>query len=50
MARLLAGDDALLLAPTAGGKTEAALFPLLTGESREPELQLDHVGSGSAGP
>lgn len=27
---LLGGDDALLLAPTAGGKTEAALFPLLT--------------------
>lgn len=27
---LLAGEDALLLAPTAGGKTEAALFPLLT--------------------
>jgi ATP-dependent Lhr-like helicase len=27
---LLAGDDALLLAPTAGGKTEAASFPLLT--------------------
>ncbi|MBD0735463.1 DEAD/DEAH box helicase [Streptomyces sp. CBMA29] len=27
---LLAGDDALLLAPTAGGKTEAAVFPLLT--------------------
>lgn len=27
---LLAGHDALLLAPTAGGKTEAALFPLLT--------------------
>ena len=27
---LLAGQDALLLAPTAGGKTEAALFPLLT--------------------
>ncbi|MFF3869033.1 DEAD/DEAH box helicase [Micromonospora sp. NPDC001898] len=25
-----AGEDALLLAPTAGGKTEAALFPLLT--------------------
>jgi ATP-dependent Lhr-like helicase len=27
---LLAGDDALLLAPTAGGKTEAAVFPLLS--------------------
>ncbi|BEH01464.1 DEAD/DEAH box helicase [Brooklawnia propionicigenes] len=30
VAPLLAGEDALLLAPTAGGKTEAALFPLLT--------------------
>ncbi|MCK9876538.1 DEAD/DEAH box helicase [Frankia sp. Ag45/Mut15] len=27
---LLAGADALLLAPTAGGKTEAALFPVLS--------------------
>ena len=27
---VLAGHDALLLAPTAGGKTEAAVFPLLT--------------------
>ncbi|MFC7648671.1 DEAD/DEAH box helicase [Streptosporangium lutulentum] len=27
---LLAGSDALLLAPTAGGKTEAAMFPLLS--------------------
>jgi ATP-dependent Lhr-like helicase len=27
---LLAGEDALLLAPTAGGKTEAVAFPLLS--------------------
>jgi ATP-dependent Lhr-like helicase len=27
---LLAGEDALLLAPTAGGKTEAVLFPMLS--------------------
>ncbi|RZT87170.1 ATP-dependent Lhr-like helicase [Pseudonocardia sediminis] len=27
---LLRGDDAVLLAPTAGGKTEAAMFPLLS--------------------
>jgi ATP-dependent helicase Lhr and Lhr-like helicase len=27
---VLAGDDVLLLAPTAGGKTEAAAFPVLT--------------------
>lgn len=30
IAPVLAGDDALLLAPTAGGKTEAAVFPLLS--------------------
>lgn len=30
VAPLTAGDDALLLAPTAGGKTEAARFPLLS--------------------
>ena len=30
MAPIIDGDDAILLAPTAGGKTEAALFPLLT--------------------
>jgi ATP-dependent Lhr-like helicase len=27
---IVAGSDAILLAPTAGGKTEAAIFPLLT--------------------
>lgn len=32
---LLRGDDALLLAPTAGGKTEAAMFPLLSRMSFE---------------
>ncbi|MBE1530892.1 DEAD/DEAH box helicase [Actinomadura algeriensis] len=32
---LMAGDDALLLAPTAGGKTEAAVFPLLTRMAKE---------------
>jgi ATP-dependent helicase Lhr and Lhr-like helicase len=30
LAPVLRGDDALLLAPTAGGKTEAAAFPTLT--------------------
>ncbi|MEV7624496.1 DEAD/DEAH box helicase [Actinoplanes sp. NPDC089786] len=30
VAPLIAGEDALLLAPTAGGKTEAAIFPILT--------------------
>lgn len=30
VATVLRGDDALLLAPTAGGKTEAAMFPVLT--------------------
>lgn len=34
VAPLLAGEDALLLAPTAGGKTEAAIFPLLTAMDR----------------
>ncbi len=32
---VLAGRDALLLAPTAGGKTEAAVFPLLTRAAAE---------------
>ncbi|WP_405432301.1 DEAD/DEAH box helicase [Micromonospora sp. NBC_00617] len=32
---LLAGEDALLLAPTAGGKTEAAVFPLLSRMAQE---------------
>ncbi|MEW2475143.1 DEAD/DEAH box helicase [Micromonospora gifhornensis] len=32
---LLDGNDALLLAPTAGGKTEAAMFPLLSRMAQE---------------
>lgn len=35
VAPLLRGDDALLLAPTAGGKTEAAFFPVLSRAERE---------------
>ena len=42
---LLDGDDAVLLAPTAGGKTEAAIFPLLTRMDTErwPGLSLLYV-------
>jgi ATP-dependent helicase Lhr and Lhr-like helicase len=35
IAPLLRGDDALLLAPTAAGKTEAAAFPVLTRMTRQ---------------
>lgn len=35
IAPLLAGEDALLLAPTAGGKTEAAVFPVLSRMAEE---------------
>lgn len=35
VAPVLAGEDALLLAPTAGGKTEAAVFPLLSAMAHE---------------
>ncbi|HET8643571.1 MAG TPA: DEAD/DEAH box helicase, partial [Pseudonocardiaceae bacterium] len=34
VAPVMAGEDALLLAPTAGGKTEAAMFPLLSAMER----------------
>jgi ATP-dependent Lhr-like helicase len=42
---VLDGADALLLAPTAGGKTEAALFPLLTAmdTQRWPCLSVIYV-------
>jgi ATP-dependent helicase Lhr and Lhr-like helicase len=33
---LLAGENAVILAPTAGGKTEASLFPVLSGMVEEP--------------
>lgn len=35
VAPVLAGEDALLLGPTAGGKTEAAVFPLLSAMAHE---------------
>lgn len=38
---LLAGDNAVVLAPTAGGKTEAAIFPLI---SRLIEHPVEQVG------
>jgi ATP-dependent helicase Lhr and Lhr-like helicase len=42
---VLDGADALLLAPTAGGKTEAAVFPLLTAmeQQRWPGLSVIYV-------
>ncbi len=35
-AALLDGDNAVVLAPTAGGKTEAAMFPVLSGMVSAP--------------
>ncbi|GGK66949.1 DEAD/DEAH box helicase [Nocardia camponoti] len=35
IAPILAGEDAVLLAPTAGGKTEAACFPVLSAMSQQ---------------
>jgi ATP-dependent Lhr-like helicase len=45
VAPLLAGSDAVLLAPTAGGKTEAALLPLLTAMEQQswPGLSVLYV-------
>ena len=42
---ILRGDDVLLLAPTAGGKTEAAVFPLLSRMEAEqwPGLSVLYV-------
>jgi ATP-dependent Lhr-like helicase len=42
---VLDGSDALLLAPTAGGKTEAAMFPLLTAmdAQRWPAVSVIYV-------
>jgi ATP-dependent Lhr-like helicase len=37
---LMRGDDALLVAPTAGGKTEAAVFPLLSKMASEDWRRL----------
>jgi ATP-dependent Lhr-like helicase len=42
---VLDGADALLLAPTAGGKTEAAMFPLLTAMDTQgwPDMSVIYV-------
>ncbi|HUZ54486.1 MAG TPA: DEAD/DEAH box helicase [Streptosporangiaceae bacterium] len=42
---VLDGTDALLLAPTAGGKTEAAMFPLLTAMDTQgwPDMSVIYV-------
>ena len=37
-AALLDGDNAVVLAPTAGGKTEAAMFPILSNMVTDPPL------------
>ena len=37
---VLDGRNCVVLAPTAGGKTEAALFPVLTRMRAEPQFRL----------
>ncbi len=43
---LLAGHNAIVLAPTAGGKTEAAMFPVLSMMLDEPPSGLDPFAGG----
>lgn len=40
---LLAGHDAVILAPTAGGKTESAMFPLLSRVAENGPKQGPHI-------
>ena len=37
---VLDGDNCIVLAPTAGGKTEAAFFPALAGSAKSPSAAL----------
>jgi ATP-dependent Lhr-like helicase len=43
---ILDGRNAIVLAPTAGGKTEAAFFPVPLGAARHPRARRRRVGVG----